>query len=301
MQIIKNPLKVPSCAMALGNFDGLHMAHTKIINSCIDFSKKNNLKSGVLLFENHTASLFKETSMKLLTTLSEKFNILENIGVDFIYLMSFDEKVMKMSPYDFFEFLTDTLNAKALFAGFDYTFGYKAEGDSELLKKLSLQKNIYIDISDKIVLNNKIVSSTEIRALIEKGDIKSANDFLKRPYELFGKVISGKQNGRKMGLPTANIEYEKDKLLPPDGVYKGITVIDFTEYKSLINIGKNPTFNAEKRTVESHIPDFFGDLYGKEISVKFLEKIRDEKKFSSVDELIKQINNDIKRLFEWKD
>ena len=296
MQIIKNFSNIPPCALALGNFDGLHIAHRKIINSCINFSKNNNLKSGVLLFENHTQNFFKKDKISLLTTLDEKINILKALGVDFICLMPFDEKVMKMSPEDFFDFLTDKLNAKAIFAGYDYTFGYKAMGNISLLSELSRKKNIYLDISDKVTLKNDVVSSTKIRDLIDSGKIKEANEFLDRPYSMTGEVVLGKQNGRKMGLPTANVKVNEEKLLPPDGVYKGKTIIDKKEYKSLINIGKNPTFNAENRTVESHIPGFSDNLYGKKITVKFLDKIRDEKKFSSVDELINQINKDLEKI-----
>ena len=296
MQIIKNPCDVPPCALALGNFDGLHIAHIKIINSCIAYSKSNNLKSGVLLFENHTANLCNNDKILLLTTLSEKLEILKDLRIDFVYIMPFDEGVMKMSPEEFFDFLVDTLKSKALFAGYDYTFGHKAMGNSHLLTDLSKEKNIYVNIIDKISLDNTSVSSTKIREFLSTGDIKKANEFLKRPYSLTGKVVPGKQNGRKMGLPTANVNSEDDKLLPQDGVYKGITIIDKKEYKSLINIGKNPTFNADKRTVESHILNFSDDIYNKEVTIKFLDKIRDEKKFSSIDELIKQINKDLEKI-----
>ena len=296
MQIFKNPCDVSPCALALGNFDGLHMAHIKIINSCITYSKSNNLKSGVLLFENHTANLCNGDKIPLLTTLSEKLEILKELGIDFVYIMTFDESVMKMSAKEFFEFLVKCLNAKALFAGYDYTFGYKAMGNSDLLTEFSKEKNIYVDISDKITLNNTPVSSTKIREFLKTGNIKKSNEFLGRPYSLTGNVVLGKQNGRKMGLPTANINADNDKLLPQDGVYKGITIIDKKEYKSLINIGKNPTFNADKRTVESHILNFSADIYNKEITIKFLDKIRDEKKFLSVEELIIQINEDLKKI-----
>lgn len=298
MEIIENILKIPECALALGNFDGLHIAHIKIINSCIEYARKNNLKSGVMLFKNHTKTVCEKEPVMLLTNLEEKIKILEKTGVDFVFLKDFDESLMKLSPEEFYKYLVDDLNAKALFIGYDYKFGHKASGDTKKLLELGEKSNIFVSVCDRINIDNMTVSSSKIRELINSGKVDIAKKYLDRLYELSGVVVEGKQNGTKMGLPTANVEYSCDKLLPPDGVYKGITVIDGVEYKSLINVGKNPTFNAKIRTVESHIVDFSNDLYGKFVTLKFIKKIRDEKKFSSYEELQKQIKKDLKQI-DW--
>ena len=298
MEIIKNPIKVTDCALALGNFDGVHRAHTKIIKNCVKYARENNLKSGVLLFENHTDTLLKESKIKLLTTLNEKLDEIEKTGIHFVFLLEFNEELMKTSPENFFEFLINTLRAKALFAGYDYSFGHMATGDASLLCRLGNESGIKVLVCKKIDIENSPVSSTKIRELIKSGDIKKANLHLGRCYSLFGKVVWGKQNGRLLGFPTANIDYDKNKLIPGDGVYFGYTIIDDKKFKSLINIGKNPTFNAEKRTVETHIIGFCGELYESFIKIEFEDKIRDEIKFNSTEELKEQINTALLKIAE---
>lgn len=294
MRILNETNETIPCALALGNFDGLHSAHIKIIKSCAEFAHQNKIPGGVLLFENHTQSVVAKEEIKLLTTLEEKLKILEEIGVDFVYIVRFDEEFMRKTPEEFFSYLKDNLKAKALFAGFDYRFGYKAKGNVSSLKKMGDENNITVSIFDAINVCEDTVSSTMIRNLIQNGKVDSAALYLGRAYSILGKVVHGKKNGTKMGLPTANVEIGENKLIPPDGVYFGFTIVEGKKYKSLINIGKNPTFGENKRTVESHIIDFCGDLYESIVELELCEKIRDEIKFSSPDELIKQIKADLK-------
>ena len=203
---------------------------------------------------------------------------------------------MKMSPQEFFSFLKDKLHVKALFAGYDYTFGHNKKGNSELLVKMGEKADIYIEILPRIDINNEPVSSTKIRELISGGDTLKAQEYLGHKYFVVGVVEKGKQNGTKMGIPTANVSFPNDKLMPDDGVYTGIIEIENKQYKSLINVGKNPTFNAEKRTLEVHIPKFSKDIYEKEVKVLFDKKIRGEMKFESSSQLVKQINEDLELL-----
>ena len=284
------------CALALGNFDGMHRAHMKIINSCAEYDK--NIPGGVLLFENHTKELTDSKDIRLLTCFEEKCAILADTGIDFVFAVDFTKELMQMSKEDFFEFLTVKLKAKALFAGFNYRFAYRASASSEDLKEMGKKHNIDVIIFSEMDYENSPISSTRIRELIEKGDMIKASELLGRYYRLPGEVVSGKRIGRKMGLPTANIAYPKKKLLPPDGVYSGYTAVCGTKYPSLINIGKNPTFSGKKRTVESHILNFNGDIYSKDVTVEFVSRIRDEKRFDSPDELKAQINKDIKSVSE---
>lgn len=293
MQIISDLKNIPDCAIALGNFDGLHIAHTKILNECIAYAEKISLKSGVLLFENHTGTITENCNIKVLTPHKEKLEIISGLGLDFAFVKTFDKHFMELSPREFFDFLINKLNVKAVFAGFDYTFGYKASGNADLLKAFGNEKNIDINIIKEVDIDTIPVSSTLIRNMITEGKVDAAAKFLGRYYEISGNVVYGKQNGRKLGLPTANVEYDKDKLLPSDGVYAGYLTVGDSKYKCLINIGKNPTFNADIRTIEAHIADFSGDLYGKFVTIQFTKKIREEKKFNSPEELRLQIESDL--------
>lgn len=295
MKVITEFDEIKPCAIALGNFDGVHTAHKEIIKRCRDYAKEKGLFSGVLLFDIHTKTFF-ENDLKLLTTMGEKQEMIKSLGIDFILIKDFDDDTMKMSPKDFFSFLKDKLNVKALFAGFDYTFGHKAKGNSELLSKMGEETDIHIEILPRIDIDNEPVSSTKIRDLISGGKTLKAQKYLGHKYFVSGVVEKGKQNGTKMGIPTANVSFPNDKLMPDDGVYTGIIEIENKKYKSLINIGKNPTFNAEKRTLEVHIPEFSKNIYEEEVKVLFDKKIRGEMKFESSEQLVKQINEDLKLL-----
>ena len=298
MRVINSVEEDMNIAIALGNFDGIHLAHRQIIKNCVDYAKNNNLKSCVLLFDIHTDSLLKKREIKLITTLEEKKIILKNLGIDFLLVREFNEETMKMSGEEFLDFLKCNLRVKAIFAGYDYTFGHKAMWGASFLEKFGKENDIYTDIVSEIDVDKKPVSSTDIRELIKNGDMISAKRQLGECYFLMGRVVFGKQNGTKMGIPTANISYDSNKLLPKDGVYKGNIQIDEKNYKCLINIGKNPTFNAKTRTVEVHIPDFSDVIYEKNIIVSFEKRIRDEIKFSKVLDLVERINEDLKILYE---
>ena len=295
MKVITEFDEIKPCAIALGNFDGVHTAHKEIIKRCQDYAKEKGLYSGVLLFDIHTKAFF-ENDLKLLTTMTEKKEMIKEQGIDFILIKDFDEDTMKMSPQDFFSFLKDKLNVKALFAGFDYTFGYRATGNCELLSKMCEETDVHIEILPRIDIDNEPVSSTKIRDLISSGKTLKAQEYLGHMYFVSGIVEKGKQNGTKMGIPTANVSFPNDKLMPDDGVYTGIIEIENKQYKSLINIGKNPTFNAEKRTLEVHIPEFSKNIYEEEVKVLFDRKIRGEIKFESSSQLVKQIKEDLKFL-----
>ena len=296
MEVIRNCDKMHPCALALGNFDGLHKAHIKIIKDCVVYAKANKLKSGVFLFENHTDEVCKGKKVELLTTLAEKISIIKSLGADFIFVKHFDEETMNMNPLNFFSFLCERLLAKALFAGFDYTFGKGAKGDAKFLLQKGREYGVYLKISEEIKISDAPVKSNTVRVFIKNGEIEKANEYLGRRYFVSGAVSYGKQNGRRMGFPTANIDYDKNKLLPPDGVYRGVAKVEEKEYPALINIGKNPTFDAELRTVEAHLLNFTGDLYGKNITIEFDSKIRNEIKFNDIEELKEQIKRDIQNL-----
>lgn len=279
-------------AVALGNFDGLHIAHMKIIDSCISYAQKKKIKSGVLLFDHHSTEITKSRNVALIMPNNYKLDILEKAGVDFVYLIRFDSEFMRRTPSEFILFLKDMLHMSCVSVGYDYRFGYKALGNTDMLKDFGREYDFDTLICEKITLDGELVGSTYIRSLINNGEIEKATKYLGRYFFMDGVVVSGLQNGRKMGFPTANIDYNMKMIVPPDGVYAGIATIENKKYKCVINIGNNPTFNAVKKTIEAHILDFNNDIYGEKLKIELVKRLRDEMKFTSIDDLKKQISQD---------
>lgn len=263
-------------AICLGDFDGVHAGHMRLF----ELAKKHG-KWGVLL-------LNRSDVPEKLTTLAERLEILENLGADFAVIAEFTEAFAGQTPREFAHLLVDAMNVGTVVVGYDYRFGAKASGDAQLLKSL-LNCKAEVIAADAVSAYGEPIKSTKIRVLIKQGDLKCAETLMTRPYRVRAEIVRGKQNGRKLGFPTANFDIAEDKLLPPDGVYFG----KVDGQNAVINIGKNPTFNAKKRTFEAHIPHFDGDLYGKTLTVELICKIRGEKCFENLEELKRQIENDI--------
>lgn len=279
-------------AIALGTFDGLHIAHTKIINIAVEYGKKNNLPCGVMLFDNIPANSFSDTETPRLLKPHDRNNLLSHL--DFIYVQNFDKNFSSKTPEEFVSYIKNVLRARFVSVGYNYRFGIHASGDADLLKKLCADEGIEVFISEKTIYSGHSVSSTRIRELISGGKVREAASLLGRNFFLTGNVIKGYRNGHKLGSPTANIELDPSVILPASGVYAGYCILNGTKHKCVINVGNNPTFNGNKITVESHLLDFDGEIYGTEIKVEFLKYLRGEIKFSSKDELAKQIADDIK-------
>lgn len=298
MEVINAPRTVDheGTVVALGNFDGLHVAHMKIIRHGIEVAKENSLKSGVLLFEENTKNLTADKMIELITPNEAKLELLEREKPDFVYIRKFTRDFMRLSPEDFVRLLLKNLKARVVCVGYDYSFGHKAEGNVETLKAFGEKYGFDVMVTDKVTIDNKTVSSTYIRELIINGEIEKANKFLGRCYCVQGEVIKGLRNGRKMGVPTANVNYDTRMALPLPGVYAGITYVDGKRLKSVINVGKNLTFDAKEMTIETHILDFDEDIYGKYIRVSFAKRLRDMIKFNGMDELKEQIHADIKKV-----
>ncbi|MDD6213815.1 MAG: bifunctional riboflavin kinase/FAD synthetase [Firmicutes bacterium] len=275
--------KYKDSCIALGNFDGVHRGHRKIFEAASDG------EWGVLLFDRNTKG------RPLLTTMQEKLSIIEGLGADYTFITKFDDSFRKQTPRQFVEFLS-WIGVKNVAVGYDYRFGYMARGDAELLTNLASEKGISVKIVSAVTENGIPIKSTNIRALIKAGKIAEANRLLGYNYTVCGIVERGLANGRKLGFPTANVGYEGNKLLPGDGVYCGRTKNGLC----VINVGKNPTFHAERRTVEAHILDFDRDVYGERIALEFIEKIRDDITFDNINDLKNQIANDINFVRERK-
>lgn len=279
--------------IALGNFDGVHKGHIKLIQKAIENAKKLNIKSSLLLFNEHTDNLIKVGKKDIITTNKTKFEILDSLGVDIIYLINFTKEFMSYSPIKFLdEFLAKNLKIKGVVVGYDYTYGYKKSGD---VKFLNENKSLFetIEVIEQISYDGEKISSSLIRKLIEAGKIKEANFLLSRPYKLIGKIIHAKGLGKKMGYPTANLELMDNFVIPKFGVYDTDIIVKGKKYKASTNIGTNPTVEHDGIKIEAHILDFNEDIYGEIVELELLDFVRPELKFNSIDELFKQIAKDV--------
>lgn len=279
--------------VALGSFDGLHSGHLSLVNKIIELANENKGRSIVYTFKNHPRTLIKgATPPKLLMDNESKEEILEALGVDLIYFEEFNEEYMKLTPEGFIKYLCEKFKVKGIVVGFNYRFGYKNIGNIEMLKELSTKYGYELYVMEPCNYENEVISSTRIRNELLNGNVDKAIKMLNRPYIIKGKVVHGKKLGRTIGFPTANLDYSKEALIPRKGVYYTNVQWQDKIYKGITSVGNNPTVNGDKLTIETYILDFNNDLYGHNIKVYFIKKIRDEKKFNSIDDLVIQLKKD---------
>lgn len=297
IDMTKDNFKKEDIAIALGNFDGLHLAHQQLIVDMVKKAREKGLKASVLLFDNHTKELVgSEDIPKLLMNDRDKFKMLEGLGVDIVYRTKFSKDIMKLSPEEFIKkILIEKLNVKSISIGFDYRFGYRARGNAETLKRLGLKYKIDVNLLEA-VSRKELISSTKIRDYLLKGDIVSANEMLGRKYSLTGKVVPGEKRGRKLGFPTANVLIDDSLLLPRQGIYSTNVYVRGKSYLGATNIGKNLTFYGDLVKIESFLIDFDEDIYDELITIEFNEFIRDEIKFGTSEKLVSQIRRDIQHI-----
>ena len=284
--------------VTIGTFDGVHLGHREVISELKRHSALSGGESVVFTFEPHPRIVIapQEDSLRLLSTKNEKISLMEKIGIDHLVIYPFTIAFSKLS-YD--EFVTNILvkkmNITSLVVGYDHRFGQGRQGDFNSLEMLSKSLNFKVEQLSQLVIDNKVVSSTKIRQALEEGNILKANHFLGYYYTLSGKVIEGNQLGRKIGFPTANIDtYDRHKLVPGDGVYAVMVETLGQRFKGMLNIGIRPTvnYNADHRSIEAHIFNFDEDIYNSDITLLFVEKIRDERKFDGIDQLKAQLIKD---------
>ena len=213
-------------------------------------------------------------------------------SVDLIYFEEFNEEYMKLTPEGFIKYLCEKFKVKGIVVGFNYRFGYKNIGNIEMLKELSTKYGYELYVMEPYNYENEVISSTRIRDALLNGNVDKAMKMLNRPYIIKGKVVHGKKLGRTIGFPTANLDYSKEALIPRKGVYYTNVQWQGKIYKGITSVGNNPTVNGDKLTIETYILDFNNDLYGHNIKVYFIKKIRDEKKFNSIDDLVIQLKKD---------
>jgi len=284
--------------VTIGTFDGVHLGHQKVIFRLQKIAEKHNGETVIFTFHAHPRLVTSpnENSLRLLTTLNEKINLFEKYGIDHLIIYPFDKDFSELSYSEFVEkILVEKIGTHCLVIGHDHKFGKNREGGFDYLKNCADKFKFEIELLDVLLVEEDSVSSTKIRNALQNGDIEKANHYLGYQFTLHGKVVEGKQLGRKLGFPTANIEAsDKYKIIPGYGVYAVKVELNGVDYNGMLNIGTRPTFNnnADNRSIEVNIFDFEEDIYGNEITLSFVGKIRDEKKFDNIDFLVNQLVKD---------
>jgi len=280
--------------ITIGSFDGIHLGHQTLFEETLNLSSALKSEPVVVSFDPHPRMvLFPESEFKLLTTLEEKIHLLSASRIKNILLIPFTKTLSELSP-DLFvqEYIVDKLRAKGVIVGFNFRFGKKKMGNVDYLEQIAQKYNFIVKAVPPVILNGVTISSSTIRNLIAKAQIEEANKLLGRPYFILGKVIKGKGRGKNLGFPTANIEVSPLKMLPPAGVYAVLVTVNGEKFKGALNIGKRPTFEEKDFSVEVYIFNFNREIYGKTLKVEIIKHIREEKKFSSTEELKTQIKKD---------
>jgi len=283
--------------VTIGTFDGVHLGHQKIIKRLVELKQKQGGEIVLFTFAPHPRKvLFPEQSdLKLISTTEEKCELLQQFGVDHVLVYPFTKAFSQMQAQDYItDIIAKGLKTKTLVIGYDHRFGSNREGNIELLKQCASTLHFNVEEIPAQEINQLNISSTRIRKAIDEGDIKTANEFLGYSFFITGKVVKGKQLGRTIGYPTANVFIEDaDKLIPRMGVYAVNVVVKGQRYKGMLNIGTNPTTDSDhKIKIEVNIFDFNEDIYGEFIKLEFVKWIRNEEKFANLDELKQALAND---------
>jgi len=298
MQGIKSLKDIPSppdnCAVAIGNFDGVHLGHRKILHVLTEDAKKNNLFPLLLTFHPHPAKILAKRKIELLQTIEQRLDEIKKSGIQMIVVLSFDHNLSQITAEEFIRtIIIQKLMAKKVIVGDNFRFGKDRDGDVTKLQELASRYGFSIQSIPPVTVHGSAVSSSLIRKLLQKGEIKKANMLLGRPYEIEGTVVRGKSRGKRLGYPTANIHPLND--IAPPGVFISNVGIGSHIYPSITHVGSKPTFNEKDIMIESYIIDYNDSLYKKKLRVSFLEKIREEKKFETPEALSLQIKKDLEQ------
>jgi riboflavin kinase/FMN adenylyltransferase len=292
IQAIERKLKNP--AITIGNFDGVHKGHQTLFLRVKQWAEELNGESVVVTFDPHPLEvLFPQKAPSFITSHRQKLDLIASCGIDAAIVIPFDHEFARMSAREFVEIvLVEKIGTRAIVVGHDYRFGHSREGDIPFLKQLGEQYGFEVEIISGIKMNDTVVSSTTIRQMIMNGNIKEANKLLGRYFQVSGTVIAGRKRGASLGFPTANIRMPP-LTSPRTGVYVVEAEVDGKRYGGAANLGYNPTFGDADLSLEAHLFDFDRDIYGEPITIRFIDRLRDERRFSSPDELALQIRKDV--------
>lgn len=285
---IKNPV------VTLGNFDGIHLGHKTILNYVSAMADRTDGTAVVITFSPHPLKVLSpDLSPAMLTMFKKKVTLIRDEGIGLLVCARFSKRFADQHPRSFAEdVLVGKIGAKEVVVGYDYRFGKGREGTIDYLKKMGKEFGFAVTVIDAYKVGGEIVSSTAIRSFVEEGEIDKASRMLGRYYSIEGRVINGMKQGMAIGYPTANISTPSE-LLPRTGVYAANVNIENKRYNGVVNIGFNPTFKRDRLTIETHILEFKGDLYGCKMEIEFIGRIRNEQEFPSAEELAKQIRKDV--------
>jgi riboflavin kinase/FMN adenylyltransferase len=282
--------------LSIGVFDGVHIGHKYLLKQLTRQAKEQNLISGVVTFKQHPREVLSpQTKLPFLTSLAQKIRFIKDEGIKAVIPLSFALEIAQMSAHQFVSLLKKHLGMHGLIIGPDFALGRNREGNAVALRKLGQSMDFKVTVVPPATINGKVISSTAIRNTLAKGDMKKVYDMIGRYFCLEGRIITGSGRGIELGFPTANLDIDPEQALPADGVYATWAYIDNQALQSVTNIGKRPTFNSGERTVEVHIIDYRGDLYRQELKIGIIERLRGEKKFSTANELKRQIAEDTKQ------
>lgn len=297
MEIFTELNKQQDLSIILGFFDGIHQGHKAVISTGVNFAKHNGLKSALITFNEAPAVFLNKKNKQYILTKSDKIKAIENLGVDYLYLLDFNEDFSKITASEYLKMLVENFHPKAITSGYNHYFGYNKSGNSDYLKLMQNEYGYkYLEV-EPVKIKQGVVSSSKIREALLSGNIQKANYMLGYRFYVENEVIEGQQLARTLGFNTANLLFPEGILEIPNGVYAVEVNVDNKNYIGIANYGTKPTVtNDTKKILEVHIMNFDKDIYGKIIKVSFLDKIRDEKKFDSLNQLKEQITKDIECL-----
>jgi riboflavin kinase/FMN adenylyltransferase len=281
--------------LTVGVFDGVHVGHRYLLEKLRQRATEKNLLSGVVTFSPHPQSvLHPHNQLPWLSDVDDRIKSLQGLGINMVAVLTFTPKVAQLTAREFMSSLKKHLRMQGLMVGPDFVLGRGGEGNIDLLRALAREMKFNVEVVPPYTINGEVVSSTLIRQALAQSDMRRVKRLMGRYFQLRGKVVTSGKRGRALGFPTANLDINPQQALPGNGVYATITQVDGKQFPSATNIGTHPTFGEGERTVETHLIQYKGDLYGKEIRVEFVQKLRDEQRFASTEELKKQIEKDIR-------
>ena len=286
--------KLTPAVVALGMFDGVHIGHKALISRAVEEANVLRAEPAVFTFSNHPMDVLGG-SVKLLSSMKERNAMIRALGVQELVSEPFTCELAALEPEAFVDLLQARWDVKAVVAGYNYTFGSRGLGTPETLERIGKERGFRVLVVPPVLYEGEPVSSTRVREAVERGDVALAGALLGRMYSLSGRIIRNKRIGRRIGFPTANIEPEERRVLPPDGVYATIAYVRGAAYRAVTNIGTNPTIEDGKLGIETHLLDFDADIYGEVLTVAFHSFLRGEIKFDSVEELKEQIKLDVQK------
>ena len=281
-------------AVALGIFDGVHLGHRAILGTALTLARAGGMEAVACTFDPHPAEiLHPDKAPRAITTLDERLGLIAEVGIDAVVVLAFSRELAAIEPEAFVkDVVVERLRAREVVVGYDHRFGRGARGDARLLEDLAGRGGFRAHVVPPMTVDGVAVSSTGIRATLQRGDVATAARHLGRPYSIAGPVTAGAGRGRTLGFPTANIEPTRPVLVAL-GVYRGLVEVEGRSYPAVVNVGVRPTFGETTVAVEAHLLDFSGDLYGRWVRLDFLERLREEMRFPSVDDLKAQVMRDI--------